>query len=140
MGTTSKNATVRMTKIAPTRRYERRSDTFRTHLYTWIYEKHCLAMRNPGNDEAIHVDYVKHDPVLRNIGNDEVIHMDYGRHGSINQSFHFSTDEQFLFCLFLLLFFYYRELSLVSCDHSALWSAIRFQNRSSIRVLELSTS
>ena len=34
-------------------------------------------MRNPGNDEVIHVDYVEHGPVLRNLGDDEVIHVDY---------------------------------------------------------------
>ena len=34
-------------------------------------------MRNPGNDEVIHVDYVEYGPVLRNLGDDEVIHVDY---------------------------------------------------------------
>ena len=44
-------------------------------------------MRNPGNDEVIHVDYVKHGPVLRNLGDDEVIHMGYDRHGQVVRNF-----------------------------------------------------
>ena len=34
-------------------------------------------MRNPGNDEVIHVDDAEHGPVLRNLGDDKVIHVDY---------------------------------------------------------------
>ena len=34
-------------------------------------------MKNPGNDEVRHVDYVEHGPVLRNLGDDELIHVDY---------------------------------------------------------------
>ena len=34
-------------------------------------------MRNPENDEVIHVDYVEHGLVLRNLGDDKVIHVDY---------------------------------------------------------------
>ena len=46
-------------------------------------------MRNPGNDEVIHVDYVKHGPVLRNLGDDEVIHVDYDRYGKVVRNFGF---------------------------------------------------
>ena len=37
-------------------------------------------MRNPGNDEVIHVDYVEHGPVLRNLGDDTWI---YKKHGPV---------------------------------------------------------
>ena len=40
-------------------------------------------MRNPGNDEVIHIDYVKHDPVVRNLGDDVVAHVDYVKHDRI---------------------------------------------------------
>ena len=33
-------------------------------------------MRNPGNDEVIHVDYAKHGLVLRNLGDVDVLHVD----------------------------------------------------------------
>ena len=44
-------------------------------------------MRNPGNDEVIHVDHVKHGPVLKNLGDDEVIYVDYDRHGQVVRNF-----------------------------------------------------
>ena len=33
-------------------------------------------MRDRGNDEVIHMDYVKHGPVVRNLSDDDVIHVD----------------------------------------------------------------
>ena len=34
-------------------------------------------MRNPENNEVIHVEYVGHSPVAKNLGDDEVIDVDY---------------------------------------------------------------
>ena len=44
-------------------------------------------MRNSGNDEVIHVNYVKYGPILKNLEDDEVIHVDYDRHGSVVRNF-----------------------------------------------------